>query len=410
MGVFETLKERGFIAQTTNEELVRSKLNRGGCKFYIGFDATADSLHVGHLLQCIVMKRLQDAGNVPIVLLGTATTMIGDPTGKTDMRQMLNVDTINKNAEIFKNQISKFVDFSDGRAILSKNGDWFLDMRYISFLRDVAVHFSVNKMLTAQCFKTRMERGLSFMEFNYMVMQSYDFLRLFKDYDCTVQIGGDDQWSNILGGVELIRKVENVQVCGLTFTLLTTREGVKMGKTQNGALWLDESKCSVFDFFQYWRNVDDADVLNCLKLLTFIPMSEIDKMKEWTGQKLNEAKEILAFDVTKLVHGEEAAQKALHTSRSLFSLGENDGNMPTTFLDESKFVDGRVGVLNLLVYCGLCASNSQARQLVRQGGLEINSKKVLDENDFLELSSFKDGVKIKKGKKVFHLVKLSFDV
>ena len=406
MAVFETLKERGFIAQTTNEELVRSQLNKGGCKFYIGFDATADSLHVGHLLQCIVMKHLQSAGNVPIVLLGTGTTLVGDPTGKTDMRKMLFSEEIEKNAEIFKNQISRFVNFNDGKAILVKNGDWLIKMNYIQFLRDVGCHFSVNRMLTAECFKSRLERGLSFLEFNYMLMQSYDFLKLYQDFDCTIQVGGDDQWSNIIGGVELVRRVEGAQVCGLTFTLLTTKEGVKMGKTQNGAIWLDERKCSVFDFYQYWRNIADVDVLNCLKLLTFVPMSEINAMKDWQGAQLNKAKELLAFEVTKLVHGEEAAIKASEAAKSLFGLNKNDENMPTTILNSSNFVDGKIGVLKLLVVCGLCESNSQARRVLSQGGLEINSVKILDESKFFEISDFENGLIIKKGKKTYRRVKL----
>lgn len=406
MAVFETLKERGFIAQSTNEELVRSELNKGGCKFYIGFDATADSLHVGHLLQCIVMKRLQDAGNVPIVLLGTGTTLVGDPTGKTDMRKMLSSEEIEKNAEIFKNQISRFIDFSDGKAILVKNGDWLIKMNYIKFLRDVGRHFSVNRMLTAECFKSRLERGLSFLEFNYMLMQSYDFLKLYQDFGCTVEVGGDDQWSNIIGGVDLVRRVEGKQVFGLTFTLLTTKEGVKMGKTQNGALWLDENKCSAFDFYQYWRNVADADVLNCLKLLTFIPMSEINEMQSWEGSQLNKAKELLAFEVTKLVHGESAATRASSAAKSLFGSNQNDENMPTTVLNESNFINGKIGVLNLLVICGLCGSNSEARRLLAQGGLEINSEKIVDESVAFVVSDFKNGLTIKKGKKTFHRVKL----
>lgn len=406
MAVFETLKERGFIAQSTNEELVRSELNKGGCKFYIGFDATADSLHVGHLLQCIVMKRLQDAGNVPIVLLGTGTTLVGDPTGKTDMRKMLSSEEIEKNAEIFKNQISRFIDFSDGKAILVRNGDWLIKMNYIKFLRDVGRHFSVNRMLTAECFKSRLERGLSFLEFNYMLMQSYDFLKLYQDFGCTVEVGGDDQWSNIIGGVDLVRRVEGKQVFGLTFTLLTTKEGVKMGKTQNGALWLDENKCSAFDFYQYWRNVADADVLNCLKLLTFIPMSEINEMQSWEGSQLNKAKELLAFEVTKLVHGESAATRASNAAKSLFGSNQNDENMPTTVLNESNFINGKIGVLNLLVICGLCGSNSEARRLLAQGGLEINSEKILDESVAFVVSDFKNGLTIKKGKKTFHRVKL----
>lgn len=406
MAIFETLKERGFIAQATNEELIKSQLNNGGCKFYIGFDATADSLHVGHLLQCVVMKHLQDAGNIPIVLLGTGTTMVGDPSGRTDMRQMLDEQTIEKNAEIFKQQISRFITFDDGRAFIVKNGDWLLNIGYISFLREIGRHFSVNKMLTAECFKSRMERGLSFLEFNYMIMQAYDFLKLFQTFGCTLELGGDDQWSNILAGVDLVRRVKGEQVGGLTFKLLTTRDGVKMGKTQRGALWLDENKCSVFDFYQYWRNVADADVLNCLKLLTFLPLSELGKMQSWQGAQLNEAKELLAFEVTKLVHGVESANKALKTSKALFSTNKNDENMPTTVLDESCFVNGEVGVLDLLVVCGVCSSKSEVRRLISQGGLEINSIKILDENKFFSVCDVESGLIIKKGKKTFHRVKL----
>lgn len=406
MAVFEMLKERGFIAQTTNEALIREQLNKGGCKFYIGFDATADSLHVGHLLQCVVMKHLQDAGNVPIVLLGTGTTLIGDPTGKTDMRKMLSNEVIDHNAVIFKDQISRFVNFDNGKAILVKNGDWLLKMNYIPFLRDVGCHFSVNKMLTAECFKSRMERGLSFLEFNYMIMQSYDFLKLYRDYGCTIEVGGDDQWSNILGGVELVRRVEGKQVFGMTFKLLTTREGVKMGKTQKGALWLDENKCTPYDFFQYWRNVDDADVINCLKLLTFISMDEINEMSSWTGAQLNKAKEILAFEVTKLVHGEDKAFKALNTAKTLFNSKENEENMPTTFLSSSDFVDNEIGILTLLVLGGLCSSNSEARRLIKQGGVEVNFVKISNEDEKFSLSKFTEGLKIKKGKKTFRLFKL----
>ena len=406
MAVFEILKERGFIAQSTNEELVKTKFNEGGCKFYIGFDATADSLHVGHLLQCIVMKHLQDAGNVPIVVLGTGTTLIGDPSGKTDMRQMLPLDVVERNAEIFKSQISRFISFDDGRAVLVKNGDWLLKMSYIPFLREVGRHFSVNKMLTAECFKSRMERGLSFLEFNYMIMQSYDFLQLYRDYNCTVEVGGDDQWSNILGGVDLVRRVEGEQVFGLTFKLLTTKDGVKMGKTQKGALWLDENKCSPYEFFQYWRNVDDADVLNCIKLLTFIPMSEIKEMENWTGAQLNKAKEILAFEVTKLVHGEVKAQDALNSANALFNLDGNDEKMPTTILSKSQFVNGEIGILKLLVLGGLCSSNSDARRLVKQGGVEVNFKKIIDDYKVFSVAELSNGLKIRKGKKTFHMFKL----
>lgn len=406
MKIFEELKERGFIAQTTHEEEIRDLLNNKKCKFYIGFDATADSLHVGHFLQLIAMKHLQKAGHVPIALLGTGTTMVGDPTGRTDMRQMLETDTINENANRFKEQMSRFIDFSENNAIMVKNGDWLLNLNYITFLREVGRYFSVNKMLTAECVKSRLEHGLSFLEFNYMLMQSYDFLKLYEDYDCVMQLGGDDQWSNILGGVDLVRRVLNKQAYGMTFTLLTTKEGKKMGKTQKGALWLDSNKCSVFDFFQYWRNVDDEDVLKCLKLLTFLPLEEIKQFENLKGSEINKAKEILAYEVTKIVHGEEEAKKALNTSKSLFFNNENEENMPTTFLSDESFKDNEIGVLNLLVLCKLCDSNSQAKNLILQGGISLNNEKVTDVSKIIKKEKFKEGITIKKGKKHFHLAKL----
>ncbi len=406
MKIFEELMERGFIAQTTHEEEIKDLLNNKKCRFYIGFDATADSLHVGHFLQLIAMKHLQKAGHVPIALLGTGTTMIGDPTGRTDMRQMLDINTINENANRFKEQMSKFIDFSGENAIMVKNGDWLLNLNYITLLREVGRHFSVNKMLTAECVKSRLERGLSFLEFNYMIMQSYDFLKLYEDYDCVMQLGGDDQWSNILGGVDLIRRVLNKQAYGMTFTLLTTKEGKKMGKTQKGALWLDANKCSVFDFFQYWRNVDDEDVLKCLKLLTFLPLEEIKQYENLKGSEINKAKEVLAYEVTKIVHGEEEAEKALKTSKSLFVSNETEKNMPTTYLLDESFEEGKIGILNLLVLCKLCESNSQARTLVLQGGISLDDEKITDISKAIEKEKFKEGVTIKKGKKVFHLAKL----
>lgn len=407
MTVFEELKRRGLVAQMTNEEKIKQILENEKCRFYIGFDATADSLHVGHFLQLIVMKRLQQAGHIPIALLGTGTTMVGDPTGRTDMRQMIDKDEIKRNAQRFKEQMSRFVDFSDGRAIFVENGDWLLNLNYIEFLRKVGKYFSVNKMLTAECIKSRMEHGLSFLEFNYMIMQSYDFLRLYQDLNCKIEIGGDDQWSNILGGIDLVRRVERQEVYGLTFTLLTTKEGKKMGKTQKGALWLDENKCSPYEFFQYWRNVDDAEVIKCLKMLTFIPIEEIESMERWEGSKLNQAKEILAFELTKMVHGELAANDALKTSKSLFSSGTDDENMPTTFLLQDDFDNGQIGVLKLLVLCGLCKSNGEARRLVEQGGVMINGERVVHSKLLLKKSDFECGLTIKKGKKVFHRVKLS---
>ena len=406
MKIFDELKQRGFIAQTTNEKEIEDLLNNKKCKFYIGFDATADSLHVGHFLQLITMKRLQNAGHIPIALLGTGTTLVGDPTGRTDMRQMLESDVINENAMRFKNQMSKFIDFNDNKAILVKNGDWLLNLNYIAFLREVGRYFSVNKMLTAECVKSRLENGLSFLEFNYMLMQSYDFLKLYEDHDCVLQLGGDDQWSNILGGIELIHKVKQKKAYGMTITLLTTKEGKKMGKTQKGALWLDKDKCSPFEFFQYWRNVDDADVIKCLKLLTFLPLEEINELENLKGGEINKAKEILAFEVTKIVHGEEEAKKAAKTSQSLFLNNESETNMPTTYLLDENFQNEEIGILNLLVLCKLCGSNSQTRTLINQGGILVNDVKITSSEEKIEKSKFKEGVKIKKGKKVFHLAKL----
>ncbi len=406
MKIFDELKERGFIAQTTNEEEIKDLLNNKTCKFYIGFDATADSLHVGHFLQLIAMKHLQRAGHIPIALLGTGTTLIGDPTGRTDMRQMLDSHTIDENALRFKEQMSKFIDFSNNRAILVKNGDWLLNLNYITFLREVGRFFSVNKMLTAECVKSRLEHGLSFLEFNYMLMQSYDFLKLYKDFDCVLQLGGDDQWSNILGGIDLIHRVLKKQAYGMTFTLLTTKEGKKMGKTQKGALWLDPLKCPPFEFFQYWRNVDDADVLKCLKLLTFLPLDEIENLSHLKGEDLNKAKKILAFEVTKIVHGEDEAQKAVKTSEDLFENKNTEQNMPTTLILNENFEEDKIGILNLLVICKLCESNSQARVLINQGGIKINDEKITAINTVIEKEKFQKGVKIQKGKKIFHMAKL----
>lgn len=403
MTLFEELKRRGLIAQMTHEKEIEELFNSGEkISFYIGFDATADSLHVGHFLQLVVMKHMQNAGHKPIALLGTATTMIGDPTGKTDMRPMLTVDEINHNAECFKNQMSKFIDFSDGKAEIVKNGDWMLDMNYIDFLRNVGRYFSVNQMLTAECFKTRLEKGLSFLEFNYMLMQSYDFLYLYQNKGVKIELGGNDQWSNILGGVDLVRRVEKGEAYGMTFTLLTTKEGKKMGKTEKGALWLDPEKCSPYDFFQYWRNVDDADVINCLKLLTFIPIEEIEEMERtMEGAELNKAKEILAFEVTKMVHGEEEAQKCMKAARDVFSGAGNSENMPTTTLTEEDFDNGEIGILTLLVKTGLVSSNGEGRRLVQQGGISVNDEKIADPSLKLTIS---EEVIIKKGKKVFHKV------
>ena len=405
MKIFDELKERGFIAQTTNEEEIKDMLNNKRCIFYIGFDATADSLHVGHFLQLIAMKRLQMAGHVPIALLGTGTTLVGDPTGRTDMRQMMDTQTINQNAKRFKEQMSKFVDFSNQKAIIVKNGDWLLDLNYITFLREVGRYFSVNRMLTAECVKSRLENGLSFLEFNYMLMQSYDFLKLYEDFDCVMQCGGDDQWSNILGGIDLIHRVKKEQAYGMTFTLLTTKEGKKMGKTQKGALWLDEKKCSPFEFFQYWRNVADDDVLKCLKLLTFLSLEEIDEFSNLKGEEINRAKEILAYEVTKIVHGEEKAKEALDTSKSLFEKNMVEENMPTTYLEEKDFEENEIGILNILVLCNFCSSNSQARTLDSQGGETINDEKVESILKRIKREEIEKGIIIKKGKKSFHLVK-----
>ncbi len=407
MTVFEELKRRGLIAQTTNEEEIQKLFDNESVTFYIGFDATADSLHVGHFLQLVIMKRLQMAGHRPIALLGTGTTMIGDPTGKTDMRKMLTPEEINHNAECFRRQMEKFVDFGEGKALLVRNGDWLLNMNYIKFLRDVGVHFSVNRMLTAECFKSRMERGLSFLEFNYMLMQSYDFLHLYNELGCKVELGGDDQWSNIINGVDLVRRVKQDTVYGMTFTLLTTKEGKKMGKTEKGALWLDPEKTSPYEFFQYWRNVGDDDVINCLKLLTFVPIEEIEAMEKWEGSELNKAKEILAFEVTKMVHGEEEANKSLNAAKEIFLSGGVSADMPSTQLSEEDFPDGKIGLLSLLVKTGLCSSNGDARRLVQQGGVLIDEEKITEPSFTLSKEMFAKGhIIVKKGKKTFHKVVL----
>ncbi len=407
MTVFEELKRRGLIAQATHEDQIEELLNREPVTFYIGFDATADSLHVGHFLQLVVMKHMQNAGHRPIALLGTGTTMIGDPTGKTDMRKMLTEEEIDHNAECFRKQMSRFIDFSDGKAIIARNGDWLKHMNYIEFLRDVGVHFSVNKMLTAECFKSRLERGLSFLEFNYMLMQSYDFLHLNKEFGCKLELGGDDQWSNILGGVDLVRRVNDEQVFGMTFTLLTTKEGKKMGKTEKGALWLDPQKTSPYEFFQYWRNVADDDVIRCMKLITFIPIEEIEAMEHLQGHELNPVKERLAFEVTKMVHGEEEAQKALDAARSLFTNKVDSADMPSTTLCAEDVPAEGIGVLTLLVKAGLAPSNGEARRLVQGGGIAIDDQKVSDPKQTVDAETLKNGVIIKKGKKVYHKVTLA---
>ena len=405
MTVFEELKRRGLIAQTTNEAEIEKLFNEESVTFYIGFDATADSLHVGHFLQLVVMAHLQRAGHKPIALLGTGTTMIGDPTGKTDMRKMLTPEEINHNAECFRRQMSRFVEFGEGKAQIVRNGDWLLNLNYIDFLREVGIHFSVNRMLTFECYKSRLERGLSFLEFNYMLMQSYDFLELYRKYNCKVELGGDDQWSNILGGVDLVRRVCNEDVYGMTFTLLTTKEGKKMGKTEKGALWLDPEKTSPYEFFQYWRNVADEDVIRCMKLITFVPIEEIEEMEHLEGSELNRVKERLAFEVTKLVHGEEEAKKALEAARALFVSNSDSANMPSTEIESTVFENDEVGILDLLVLSGLCASKGEGRRLVQQGGISVDDQKINDPTAKIGISSFEKGhIVIKKGKKVFHKV------
>lgn len=403
MTVFEELKRRGLIAQMTNEAELERLFNNEKVTFYIGFDATADSLHVGHFLQLVVMSHLQKAGHRPIALLGTGTTMIGDPTGKTDMRKMLSKEDINHNAECFRRQMSRFINFDGDSALMVRNGDWLLNLNYMEFIREIGVHFSVNRMLTAECFKTRLEKGLSFLEFNYMLMQSYDFLELFRKYGCKVELGGDDQWSNILGGVDLVRRVCSEEVYGMTFTLLTTKEGKKMGKTEKGALWLDPEKTPPYEFFQYWRNVADEDVIRCMKLITFVPIEEIEQMESLTGSELNAVKERLAFEVTKLVHGEEEAKKCLETARALFGSNQTTDDMPSTELSNDLMEEGKVGVLNLMVATGLCSSKGEARRLVQQGGVSIDDEKVTDPSAAISMEQFSKGyVIIRKGKKVYH--------
>ena len=375
MTVYDELVARGLIAQVTDEEEIKELINNGKATFYIGFDPTADSLHVGHFMALCLMKRLQMAGNKPIALIGGGTAMIGDPSGRTDMRQMMTKETINHNCECFKKQMSRFIDFSEGKALMVNNADWLLDLNYVEVLRDIGPHFSVNRMLSAECYKQRMERGLSFLEFNYMIMQSYDFYELFQRYGCNMQFGGDDQWSNMLGGTELIRRKLGKNACAMTITLLLNSEGKKMGKTQSGAVWLDPEKTSPFEFYQYWRNVGDADVLKCLRMLTILPLEQIDEMDKWEGSQLNTAKEILAFELTKLVHGEEEAAKAQESARALFS-GGNAANMPTAAITEENLRDGEIDIMGLLVASGLCASRSEARRAVQQGGVAVNGEKV----------------------------------
>lgn len=400
MTVFEELKRRGLLAQLTDEEEIKELINAGKATFYIGFDPTADSLHVGHFMALCLMKRLQMAGNKPIVLIGGGTAMIGDPSGKTDMRKMMTKETINHNVECFKKQMSHFIDFSDDKAIIVNNGDWLLDLNYVDVLRDVGACFSVNKMLTFECYKQRMERGLTFLEFNYMIMQSYDFYRLFQDYGCNMQFGGDDQWANMLGGTELIRKKLGKDAYAITITLLLNSEGKKMGKTEKGAVWLDPEKTSPYEFYQYWRNVGDADVIKCLKMLTFVPIEEIEEMeKHMEGAEYNKAKELLAYELTKLVHGKEEADKADAAAKAIFAGGGNSDDMPSTTIAAADLTDGKIGILTLLVKCGLCPSNGEARRLVTQNGIAVNGEKFTDPKGLVDLS---EPVVIKKGKKIFH--------
>lgn len=400
MTVFEELKRRGLLAQLTDEEEIKELINAGKATFYIGFDPTADSLHVGHFMALCLMKRLQMAGNKPIVLIGGGTAMIGDPSGKTDMRKMMTKETINHNVECFKKQMSHFIDFSDDKAIIVNNGDWLLDLNYVDVLRDVGACFSVNKMLTFECYKQRMERGLTFLEFNYMIMQSYDFYRLFQDYGCNMQFGGDDQWANMLGGTELIRKKLGKDAYAMTITLLLNSEGKKMGKTEKGAVWLDPEKTSPYEFYQYWRNVGDADVIKCLKMLTFVPIEEIEEMeKHMEGAEYNKAKELLAYELTKLVHGKEEADKADAAAKAIFAGGGNSDDMPSTTIAAADLTDDKIGILTLLVKCGLCPSNGEARRLVTQNGIAVNGEKFTDPKGLVDLS---EPVVIKKGKKIFH--------
>ncbi len=403
MTIYDELVARGLIAQVTDEAEIRELVNNGKAVFYIGFDPTADSLHVGHFMALCLMKRLQMAGNKPIALIGGGTAMIGDPSGRTDMRQMMTVETIQHNCECFKKQMSRFIDFSEGRALMVNNADWLMGLNYVEVLREVGPHFSVNRMLTAECYKQRMERGLSFLEFNYMIMQSYDFYALFQKYGCNMQFGGDDQWSNMLGGTELIRRKLGKDAYAMTINLLLNSEGKKMGKTQSGAVWLDPEKTSPYDFYQYWRNVDDADVIKCMKMLTFLPLEEIEKMEGWEGSQLNTAKEILAFELTKLVHGEEEAAKAQEAAKAVFGRG-NAENMPSAELFDEDFTDGNIDIVSILCKAEMVPTRSEGRRAVEQGGVSVNGEKVADPKTVFAKSDFADGMVVKKGKKVFKKV------
>ena len=406
MTIYDELKARGLIAQVTDEEEIKEVINNGKATFYIGFDCTADSLTAGHFMALTLMKRLQQAGNRPIALIGGGTTMIGDPSGRTDMRKMLTKEDIDHNAECFKRQMERFIEFGEGKAMMLNNADWLLDLNYIELLREVGPCFSVNNMLRAECYKQRMEKGLSFLEFNYMIMQSYDFYHLFQNYGCNMEFGGDDQWSNMLGGTELIRRKLGKNAYAMTITLLPDSQGKKMGKTAGNAVWLDPNKTSPFEFYQYWRNVGDADVLKCIRMLTFLPLEQIDEMDHWEGEQLNKAKEILAYELTKMVHGEEEAEKAQATARGLFSGAADHENMPSTKLDAELVKDGGVGLLAAMVAAGLCGSNREARQLVQQGGVLVDGEKVTDPKAVLTVDALNKGVVIKKGKKVYHKVVL----
>ncbi len=402
MKLYDELVARGLIAQVTNEDEIREMIDNGKATFYIGFDPTADSLHVGHFMALCLMKRLQMAGNKPIALIGGGTAMIGDPSGRTDMRSMMTRETIQHNCDCFKKQMERIIEFGEGKAQMVNNADWLLDLNYVDVLREVGACFSVNNMLRAECYKQRMEKGLSFLEFNYMIMQSYDFYYLYQHYGCNMQFGGNDQWSNMLGGTELIRRKLSKDAHAMTITLLLNSEGKKMGKTASGAVWLDPNKTSPFDFYQYWRNVEDADVLKCIRMLTFLPMEQIEAMSDWKDAHLNTAKEILAYELTKLVHGEEEAEKAQASAKALFAGGGDDASMPTTEITAEKLVDGKIGILTLMVTCGLAPSNKQARQLVEQGGVFVNDEKVPTPQFAVTEDMLKEGVKIRKGKKVFH--------
>ena len=406
MTIYDELKARGLIAQVTDEDEIKELINNGKATFYIGFDCTADSLTAGHFMALTLMKRLQQAGNRPIALIGGGTTMIGDPSGRTDMRKMLTKEDIDHNAECFKRQMERFIEFGEGKAMMLNNADWLLDLNYIELLREVGPCFSVNNMLRAECYKQRMEKGLSFLEFNYMIMQSYDFYHLFQNYGCNMEFGGDDQWSNMLGGTELIRRKLGKDAYAMTITLLTDSQGKKMGKTAGNAVWLDPNKTSPFEFYQYWRNVGDADVLKCIRMLTFLPLEQIDEMDHWEGEQLNKAKEILAYELTKMVHGEEEAEKAQATARGLFSGAADHEHMPSTALDAALVKDGAVGLLAAMVAAGLCGSNREARQLVQQGGVLVDGEKVTDPKAVLTVDALSKGVVIKKGKKVYHKVTL----